>query len=42
MSMKRYWTILSESLIYTLILIGLTVVYVLAETQDVNFIYNQF
>lgn len=40
--MKRWYLILSEGLLYSLVLVGLILVYVLAEKQEVNFIYNQF
>ncbi|WP_242954783.1 teichoic acid D-Ala incorporation-associated protein DltX [Desulfitobacterium chlororespirans] len=31
-----------ETLLYTAIILGIIVVYVLAEANEVNFIYNQF
>lgn len=40
--MKRFLTMLSESLLYTAIVLGIVVVYLLAESNEVNFIYNQF
>nr|WP_256379864.1 MULTISPECIES: hypothetical protein [Desulfitobacterium] len=33
---------LSESLLYTVIILGIILMYVLAESNEVNFIYNQF
>ncbi|AFL98630.1 hypothetical protein Desde_0142 [Desulfitobacterium dehalogenans ATCC 51507] len=40
--MKRFLPMLSESLLYTVIILGIILMYVLAESNEVNFIYNQF
>ncbi|HHY27072.1 MAG TPA: teichoic acid D-Ala incorporation-associated protein DltX [Desulfitobacterium dehalogenans] len=40
--MKRFLPILNESLLYTAIILGIILMYVLAESNEVNFIYNQF
>ncbi|SHN88484.1 hypothetical protein SAMN02745215_05362 [Desulfitobacterium chlororespirans DSM 11544] len=40
--MKRFLPMFGETLLYTAIILGIIVVYVLAEANEVNFIYNQF